>query len=301
LNKRIEKSGHAILIIIINSTKKVTVIIFLLISLAISLNFISIPKSASTVVTKIIIIMVILLIIIFINGLIRNIVSKYPYSVHKIPPGMATIAQILVWIVGLLSILVSLGYNITTFVAGLGIGGVAIALASQSILSDLFNYFVILFDKPFEKDDFIQINNQMGTVEDIGIKTTRIRSISGESISVPNTNLTQDYIQNFAHMFKRRFYAKLGVEYSTPYDKLKQVPDMLQNIVESTEDTEFVRAYFCEFGDSSLNFEFVYFVLSGDYLVYAKTVEKINYRIVEEFEKLGLAFAFPTRTINIVK
>ena len=176
----------------------------------------------------------------------------------------------------------------------------AVAFAAQSIIADLFNYFVIVFDKPFLKGDYIQIDADKGVVEYIGIKSTRIRRNSGEQLLISNTNLLASRIQNYRILEKRRQYMMLGVEYSTPLEKLKVIPDILQTIIE-TNDTEFVSARFIEFADSSLNFEVIYYVNTDDYNEFVRVVEDINYKIIDEFNKLGVGFAFPSRTLYISK
>ena len=200
-----------------------------------------------------------------------------------------------------MTILSNLGVNVNTFIAGLGIGGVAVAFAAQSIIADLFNYFVIVFDKPFLKGDYIQIDQDLGTVEYIGVKSTRIRRNSGEQLLISNTNLLASRIQNYRVLEKRRKYMMVGVEYSTPLEKLKMIPDVVKKIIESTENTEFYSARFIEFADSSLNFEVIYHVTIPDYAEYVRIVEDVNYKLVDEFNKLGINFAFPSRTIYMSK
>lgn len=212
---------------------------------------------------------------------------------------MILFGRIILWISILLLILQNLGVNVTTLIASLGIGGIAIGLATQNILSDLFASLSILLDRPFEAGHFIIVDNYMGTVEKVGLKTTRIRSVNGELLVFGNNDLLKSRIRNFANFQERRVVFTLGVLYDTPAEKLREIPGMIRRIIEDTGNTRFDRAHFKAFGDFSLNFEVVYFVLSADYVLYMDVKEKINLEIIAAFEREGIGFAFPTRTVHI--
>lgn len=207
------------------------------------------------------------------------------------------IARVVLWSVLLLMILDNLGFNITTLVASLGIGGIAVALAVQNILGDIFASLSIAMDKPFVIGDFIIVGEQLGTVEYIGLKTTRIRSLSGEQIVFSNNDLLSSRIRNYKRMFERRVVFGFGVIYQTTLDQLKQIPVMVREIIEGLENARFDRAHFKEYGDSSLDFEVVYYVLSPDYNAYMDIQQAINLAIFEKFAKAGIDFAYPTRTL----
>ncbi|MGB8191070.1 MAG: mechanosensitive ion channel family protein [Chitinophagaceae bacterium] len=211
--------------------------------------------------------------------------------------GILLIVQIVIWLIGLLFLIDNLGYDITTVVAGLGIGGIAIALAAQTILGDLFSYFVIFFDKPFEIGDFIIVDDKMGTVEYVGIKTTRIRTLGGEQLVCSNTDLTNSRVHNYKRMQERRVVFSFGVVYSTEAGKLALIPQQVKKIIEGLPDTRFDRAHFKDFGDFSLNFEVVYYVLSADYNVYMDRQQTVNLKIFELLGKEQVEFAFPTQTV----
>ncbi len=198
-------------------------------------------------------------------------------------------------------VLDNLGVNITTLVAGLGVGGIAIALAVQNILSDVFCSVAILVDKPFQVGDFIIVGDMMGTVEKIGIKTTRVRSLSGEQLVFSNADLVNSRIRNYKRMQERRVVFSFGVIYQTPADKLEHIPAMVKEIIESVDQARFDRTHFKQFGDSSLDFECVYYVLSRDYNLYMDIQQKINLELFTRFEKEGIEFAYPTRTLYISK
>jgi small-conductance mechanosensitive channel len=212
---------------------------------------------------------------------------------------LTVLARIGLWSALLLLALDNVGIDITALVAGLGIGGVAIALATQNILGDLFASLSIVLDKPFVVGDFIIVDTVMGTVEYVGLKTTRLRSLSGEQIIISNGDLLSSRIRNFKRMYERRIVFTIGVEYGTPADTLAAIGGWIRDIVEAQPEARFDRSHFFAFADSSLNFETVYYVKKPDYTVYMDTQQAINLAIVRKFEAEGIEFAFPTRTIHI--
>lgn len=211
--------------------------------------------------------------------------------------GILLILKVVLWVIGTIFLVDNLGYNITTIITGLGIGGIAIALAAQTILGDLFSYLVIFFDKPFELGDFIVISDKSGTVEHIGIKTTRLRTLGGEQLIMSNTDLTNSRVQNFKRMEQRRIVSTIGVTYETSIDKVKRIPEIVRNVIESEAAVRFDRAHFSGFGDFSLNFEIVYYILSADYLQYMNCQQTINLGLLQQFAAEGIDFAYPTQKL----
>lgn len=209
------------------------------------------------------------------------------------------IAVVGVWLLAAAFLLDNYGFEVTAIVAGLGIAGIAVGLAAQAVLGDLFSYFAILLDRPFNLGDFIIMGDMMGSIEHIGLKTSRIRSLSGEQIVIPNSVLTGARVHNYRRMQERRAVFTFGVVYSTPHAALSTVPGTVRKIIEQTPQTRFDRAHFKGFGNSSLDFEVVYYVLSPDYAVYMDAQQSINLDLVKSFEADGIEFAFPTRTIHI--
>jgi len=203
-----------------------------------------------------------------------------------------------VWVIAFLFILDNLNIQITGLITGLGIGGIAIAFAAQNILTDLFNYFTIFFDKPFDIGDFIITGDYRGTIEHIGVKTTRIRSLSGEQLIISNTDLVNSRINNYKRMKQRRINFSFGLTYDTPVEKLSQIPGIVEETIKSINKTEFDRAHFAEFAASSLLFQVVYYVKSSDYKVYMDIQQQINLQLKEKMKELGVNFAFPTQTIH---
>jgi small-conductance mechanosensitive channel len=210
--------------------------------------------------------------------------------------GLMLVINIFIWAIGIVFLLDNMGKDVGTIIAGLGIGGIAIALAAQNILGDLFNYFVIFFDRPFEIGDFIVFDDKMGTVEYLGIKTTRIRAITGEQIIVGNSNLTSARIHNFKRMYERRIVFGLNIDYRTPLEKLKIIPELLKSIVEQQKLVRFDRAHFAAYNDWSLKFEVVYFVLSPEFNKYMDIQQAINFRIYEELKKMEVYFVTPVHS-----
>jgi len=205
-----------------------------------------------------------------------------------------------VWALTVLMILSNLGFDITALVASLGIGGIAVALAVQNILGDLFASVSIALDKPFVIGDFIIVGDMLGTVEYIGLKTTRLRSLGGEQLILSNADLLNSRIRNYKRMQRRRIVFSLTVVYQTPADKLEQIPRMIREIIEAQDQASFDRAHFQAFGDSALQFEVVYYVESAEYNVYMDTQQAINLALFRRFQEQGIEFAYPTRTLYTV-
>lgn len=204
-----------------------------------------------------------------------------------------------VWIMAVLLTLHNLGFNVTALLTGLGIGGLAIALAVQSVLGDLLAALSIVLDKPFVVGDFLVVDEHRGTVEYIGLKTTRLRSLSGEQIIVSNSDLLKSRIRNFKRMFERRIVFSVGVTYQTPHEKLERMPAMIREIIEAQQNVRFDRAHFQKYGDSSLDFEMVYFVTLPDYNIFMDVQQAINLEIYRRFVAEGIEFAYPTRTVHM--
>ena len=208
------------------------------------------------------------------------------------------LATLTVATIATLLLLANLGVEITPLITGLGIGGIAVALAAQSILADVFGSLSILFDKPFLVGDFIIVGDQMGTVENIGVKTTRVRALSGEQLVFANTDLLGSRIQNFKRMMERRAVFSFGIAYETPAEVVATVPRVIRDIASHQPKVRFDRAHFQSFGEYALKFEVVYIVLSPDYNEYADVQQEINLEILRRFERMGVRFAYPTQ-VNI--
>jgi len=224
-------------------------------------------------------------------------------KIKEDPSGVTTIsalgllARLVVWVLVLLLVLANAGVEIAPLLAGLGVGGIAIALAVQTVLKDLLASLSIILDKPFVVGDFLIVGDLMGAVEHIGLKTTRIRSLSGEQLVFSNNDLLDSRIRNFGRMKERRAVFTIGVTYQTPHDKLERIPGILKAAVEAQEKTRFDRAHFKTYGDFSLGFETVYYVAVPDMTKYLDIQQAINLRLYADFEKEGIQFAYPTQTL----
>lgn len=206
----------------------------------------------------------------------------------------------MLWLVVVMAILSNLGVNITAFVASLGIGGIAIALAVQNILGDLFASLAIAVDKPFEVGDAITVGTVSGTVEKVGLKTTRIRSIGGEQVVMSNAELLRQTVANFKRLQTRRVVFAFGITYDASADQVAEVPDIVRGIIEDDPKLQFQRAHFKSFGESSLDFEVVYRVMDPSFDVYMDRQQAVNLALMRALKARGIEFAFPTRTVNLV-
>jgi len=211
--------------------------------------------------------------------------------------GLRIIIKLTVWISAFLFLLANFGVNITTLVAGLGVGGIAFALAVQNILEDLLSSVSIYMDKPFEIGDYIVVGEGQGTVRHIGLKTTRIETLHGEELVISNKELTQARIQNFRKMKKRRADFVIGVTYNTDVKQVKNAIKIIKSIFKGIKDCKLDRVHFHEFAESSLNLEIVYYMNTRDYAAYMNTQQKINLAILDKFKKEGIEFAYPTRVV----
>ncbi len=206
--------------------------------------------------------------------------------------------RLLVWVTVALAVLANLGVNITALVASLGIGGIAVALALQTILSDLFASLAIALDKPFEIGDFIIFGDTLGTVTHIGVKTTRIQSLSGERIIISNTELLKQTVHNYKHMQQRRVVFGFRLSYRTPVEQVAAISQAVREIIEAIDNTRFDRAHFKTFGDSALEYEVVYYVLSPDYAVYMDIQQRINLELMRVCAARGVRFGHPLRVLQ---
>jgi small-conductance mechanosensitive channel len=206
-----------------------------------------------------------------------------------------------IWAFVVLLTLDNLGIDITALVAGLGIGGIAVALAVQNIFGDLFASLSITLDRPFDVGDFLIVGDVLGTVETIGIKSTRLRSLSGEQIVMPNADLLGSRVRNYGRMMERRVLFTIGVTYETPVEAIERIPELIRETIEAQSDTRFDRSHFAKHGAASLDFETVYYVLSPDYNRYMDIQQAINLRLHRQFAKLGIDFAYPTQKLFLAR
>jgi small-conductance mechanosensitive channel len=241
---------------------------------------------------------------IWVSAVANHFLTRYRKRMQVADPGVATAmgaaafaVRVAVWGAVLLIALDTLGVDITTLIAGLGVGGIAVALAVQNVLGDLFASVSIVLDRPFVVGDFIDLGGHMGVVENVGLKTTRVRSLSGEELVIANSDLLSSRIRNYKRMSERRVLFEVGVVYGTPSDKLGRIPGLVRNAVESCDNTRFDRSHFKTFGDSALLFETVYYMTVPDYNAYMDTQQAINLELYQKFEAEEIEFAYPTQTL----
>ena len=282
---------------------------FLFISLLVSLKFTDLTEKANSYLSKISIIILVYygikIISSFINygfkKILKNKEEKHEKHDITIIKVINSIVQIILWIAAILIILQNFNFNVSTIIGGLGIGGIAIAFGMQNVLKDIFSFLSILIDKPFKVGDSIEINNTFGTVKQIGIRSTRIKTLTGDELIIPNQDITQKWIRNYKKLKKRRVELNISVTYNTAEIKLKKIPVILENIISGIDKCEFKRSSLKKLADSALIFETVYILNSSSFSEYMIIREKINLGIIKEFKKAKIDFAFPTQTIHLNK
>lgn len=273
----------------------------------IAVQFLTLTSALGTVIKGILLIWIVYQVVLAVQILIEHVVKKR-FVGEKVDPSTTAAIDYLnifikigLWSIGILLVLSNFGVNITSLIAGLGIGGIAIAFALQNILGDLFSSFAIYFDKPFQIGDYIVVGEDSGTVEKIGIKTTRLRSLQGEEIVISNQELTTARVQNFKKLERRRVVTAFGVLYETPTKKLEKIPDMVRKIFDELSDVTLDRVHFKSLDDSALTYEVVFFVEKPDYVTYMDQQQAINLALMKRFEKEKIEFAYPTQTHYIKK
>ncbi len=291
--------------IVVEMLEEIPANFYWIVSAFIAFQFIQLENPmVNKVVTGIFLVFIVLRGIIFLQKFLGYILQKTlstngenETAVH----GIRIIMSIALWAIGILLVLQNLGFEISTLVASLGIGGIAIAFAFQQILADLFSSFAIYFDKPFKIGDYVSIGADSGNIKKIGMKTTRITTLQGEELVVSNTELTSTRIKNFKRMKNRRAEFNFGVVYETPSAKLQKIPQMVEAIIDKQKLAEFDRCHFHVFGDFSLNFVVIYHVLNREYADYMDVQQAINFAIKEAFEEAKIEMAFPTQTVYVRK
>jgi small-conductance mechanosensitive channel len=271
-------------------------------------RFVALPANLLNVLRWLMAIVVVLQVATWANVAITAIIKGRISATREEDPAEATtmaalgfLVRLVVWAVLILAALDNLGIEIAPLLAGLGVGGIAVALAVQNVLGDLFASLSIVLDKPFVIGDFIVVGDMAGTIENVGLKTTRVRSLSGEQLVFANSDLLDSRIRNYKRMFERRIVFTIGVTYQTPREQLQRIPTMIREAVEAQENARFDRSHFKAYGNFSIDFETVYYVRLPDYNVYMDVQQDINLAIHEAFENEGLEFAYPTQTVIIEK
>ncbi|HEY9202400.1 MAG TPA: mechanosensitive ion channel family protein [Gammaproteobacteria bacterium] len=290
----------------LTALKKTRWLFLLIIAITFASYTLELPTRLDSTINHILVIAFIIQLGLWLTSILRVSMDGYRQQQLEKHPSSATtlsllnfIGRLLIWCMVLLLALDNLGVNITALVAGLGVGGIAVALALQTILGDLFSSLSIVLDKPFVIGDFLIVDDLLGTVEYVGLKTTRLRSLSGEQLVFSNSDLLNSRIRNFGRMYERRVPFTIGVTYQTPLAKLKMIPQIIRDAIESQQNTRMDRSNFKAHGDFALLFESVYYVKVPDYNEYMDTQEAINLFIHQRFEEEGIEFAYPTQTLYL--
>jgi small-conductance mechanosensitive channel len=292
--------------LLIDSVKKVRPWFYVYLSFYLALLPFTLPEVISFGLTTLLLILIAWQIIDIIIGIISYVIEKMTHTGDGDRPDpnattaaamLQLVARIVLWALGIIFVLSNLGFEVTSLVAGLGIGGIAIAFALQGILADLFASFSIYFDKPFRIGDTISVGTDTGTVEKIGIKSTRIRTLQGEELIISNAELVKTRIQNFRRMVRRRATAQIGVTYDTPPAKVALVPKIIEEIFNDIAHADFDRAFFTTFGESALIIDVVYYIDDREIKTFLTAQQAFNLKLLERCNQEGIEFAFPTRTI----
>lgn len=277
---------------------------FLALSLSIGSQILDLPRVPARVISTLIAIVTLLQIGFWGDRLASYLIERYARTRGErdsadapVVGALGFLARLVFWTLIAFLALDNLGVEITALVTGLGIGGIAVALAAQHILGDLFASFAIVFDRPFTPGDFIVVGDYTGTIERIGLKTTRIRSLSGEQIILTNSDLIASRVRNFERMAERRVAFTIGVAYGTPVEKLEAIPTIIREVISAQNHVRFDRAHFTAYGDFALRFEIVFYVIDPSFTVYMDLLHAVNLEIFRKFHEEGIEFAHLPQTI----
>lgn len=306
IKRKLESSHSLFWPALLTALKKTRWLFLLIVALAFASNTLTLPARIDKTISHILVIAFIIQLGLWLSAMLRFSMDEYrQQQLEKHPASVTTVnllnfvGRTLIWCMVLLLALDNIGVNITALVAGLGVGGIAVALAMQTILGDLFSSLSIVLDKPFVIGDFLIVDELLGTVEYVGLKTTRLRSLSGEQLVFSNSDLLNSRIRNFGRMYERRVPFTIGVTYQTPRSKLEIIPQIIRDAVDAQQNTRMDRSNFKAHGDFALLFESVYYVKVPDYNEYMNIQEAINLFIHQRFEEEGIEFAYPTQTLYL--
>ncbi len=277
----------------------------LIISLIMAMGFITLSKQVEYFFLVITQLLLLLFLIRSINKIVISIVYSWAYrvddrAISTMIRSLCPMIRAIIWCIGVVIYLQNIGVQMAAIWALLSAGGIGAGLALKEPVQEFFEYITILLDKPFQDGQFIHIDNVWATVERVGVRSTRLRSVNGEVIVMSNSALTNGVISNYAEMRTRRLVHKIGVVYDTSLNNLKLIPTIMKEIIDSIDNAEYDRCHFVEFGSSSLDFELVYYVPTNNYLLAMEVQQKINLEIVRKFTNQNIEFAFPTQTLNVL-
>lgn len=295
--------------ILIDSVIHVSPVFYLMVSAWGAIQFLELPDLLVKIVNWVTLILLIYYITRAVQKITEYVIQDHIFKQREgksdsgiIIKGFITqLTKVLIWGAAILILLQNLGVQVSVLLGGMGLAGLAVGFALQTILEDIFAFFSIYFDRPFEIGDFVIFEDEMGTIEKIGIKSTRVRTLQGQELVVSNRELTSKQIHNYRKMQERRIVFTFGITYETDFQKLKKVNKIVKKIFNNIKAARLDRVHFHEYGDFSLNYEVVYYVLSKDYYDYMDTQEAVNLALFKEFESEGIDFAYPTKRVLLDK
>lgn len=290
----------------VHMLEKISISFYAAFGLFAGMQFVILPSRVHKALLGLVLVLLVYASVGILQRFILALIRRFWFNTHgdeaeHVESVLGILVKIVLWSVGILLILSNIGINVTSLIASLGIGGVAVALALQNVLGDLFSSFSIYFDKPFRVGDFIVAGTHMGTVKKVGLKTTRIQALQGEEIVISNQELITARIQNFKRMTTRRVEFRFDVVYGTPIEKLRAIPAIVREVIEAAPHTKVDRVHLKTLGDSGIEFEAVYTMQTAEHLIYMDTQQQINLDMLERFQKEGMEMAYPTQTVYIAR
>jgi MscS family membrane protein len=239
------------------------------------------------------------------DGLASILADKAARSETKLDDQLVPIlrrsSKVFLVVIGIVLVLQNMGYSVGSLLAGLGIGGVALAMASKDTVANLFGSLVIFLDKPFQIGDWIEMDDIEGTVEEVGLRTTRVRTFANSLITVPNLLFTTKSTNNWSRMKKRRIKMSIGVTYSSSPDKIHRLVERIREIIDADEKihSDFYLVNFDNFGPSSLDIFIYCFTVTTNWAEFLQAKQELMLKVMRAVEALGLSFAFPTQSIHV--
>lgn len=304
--KRWSKNAKKIVILLLEVADQ-TVLPLLYVSLLYtSISILNMPENIRKIVNNIMMVVFVFFVIRILILVVQKSFVAFVKRQHKGKAeleqlgGLLLVINIIGWSIGVMFLMGNLGYDITTIIAGLGIGGIAIALAAQAVLGDFFSYFVIFFDKPFDVGDFIEVDGLYGTIMSMGLKTTKLRELIGDELTIPNSDLAKAKIHNYSRMNDRRITFHVDIVKETPLSKVKLFANTVNEMIKKHPKADLVRGHLLELADFSFKYEFTYYVTDADYTVYLDVQQAFNFGILDLMEHNDMKLAYPTQKLNII-
>ncbi|MEM4662911.1 MAG: mechanosensitive ion channel family protein [Candidatus Diapherotrites archaeon] len=301
IKKIVEKTGNDVAKLIVEVIEHIGVLFYVILALYISLRFVDLQEEIRRYLDYLLMITIVFYSVKAIQTITIFMLRKgiFKSAGKGVTTLFENIIKIFLWTFALLLILQNLGYKIDTLITGLGIAGIAVAFAMQKVLEDIFSALSIYFDKPFSVGDFVVVGQDMGTVKDIGLRSTRIQSLQGPEIVIPNREMTSTRVTNYKKMERRRVEFSFTVTYETPIEKLEKIPKIIAEIIRKAELADLERVHLKRLGEYGIIFEVVYYMKTPDYFKYMDTQQEINYALIKELRKEGVKFAYPTQTVYL--